>query len=75
MQQQTINFAPQGVDVRAGLEYRLRVIHRVVNDWLDSRSGFYSRIASMDVTRRTAIRVNMVTVMMVVAAAAAGGVE
>lgn len=70
MQQQTLNFTAQPVDVRLTLAERVRVIHRVINTWLDSRSAFYSRVASMEVTRRTAIRVNLVTLAMIVAAVA-----
>lgn len=70
MQQPTINFTAQQVDVRVGLAERVRTVHRVVNAWLDGKSEFYSRIASMGVTRRTAIRVNMVTLAMLVAAIA-----
>lgn len=70
MQQTSIDFTAQQVDVRVSLGERVREIHRVINQWLDSKSSFYSRIADMAVTRRTAIRVNMVTVMMLVAAIA-----
>lgn len=42
---------------------------RLVN-WLDSRSELYSRIAEMPTTRRTVIRVNLITVAMIVGAVA-----
>lgn len=38
--------------------------------WLDSRSELYSRIAEMPTTRRTVIRVNLITVAMIVGAVA-----
>lgn len=56
--------------MRVSLAERVRTVHRVASAWLDGKSEFYSRIASMDVTRRTAIRVNLVTVAMIVAAIA-----
>ena len=43
-----------------------------VNNWLDSKSEFYSRIAEFDVTRRVAFRIGIVLpIAMVVAAACA----
>lgn len=48
-----------------GLGDRARELYRSVNRWLDADSHFYSRIAEFEVTRRTAIRVNLVTVAMV----------
>lgn len=71
MQQATINFTAQQVQARVGLGDRARELYRSVNRWLDSESRFYSRVADFSVTRRTAIRVNLVTVAigaMVVAA-------
>lgn len=44
---------------------KVRNLYRSVNRWLDADSHFYSRIAEFEVTRRTAIRVNMVTVAMI----------
>lgn len=44
---------------------------RFVN-WLDSRSELYSRIAEMPTTRRTVIRVNLITVALIVGAVAVG---
>ena len=48
------------------LRERLRTTGRVINQWLDTKSEFYSRIAEFKVTRRVAIRVNMVTLAMIV---------
>lgn len=33
---------------------------RVINQWLDTKSAFYSRIAEFEVTRRVAIRIGVV---------------
>ena len=44
----------------------MRSTGRVINQWLNTRSAFYSRIAEFDVTRRVAIRVNMVSLAMAV---------
>lgn len=52
------------------LRERMRTTGRVINQWLDTRSAFYSRIAEFEVTRRVAIRVNLVTVAMLLAAVA-----
>lgn len=67
MQQAFIDFTAQNAQARVNLAERVRELGKVVNLWLDSKSNFYSRIASMTVTRRTAVRVNMVTIMMVIA--------
>ena len=40
---------------------KVRGLYRSVNRWLDARSAFYSRIAEFEVTRRVAIRGNLVT--------------
>lgn len=69
MQEQTLNFTAQA-QAQVTLAERARELGRVANAWLDTKSDFYSRIADFTVTRRTAIRVNMVTLMMVVAAIA-----
>lgn len=42
---------------------------RFVN-WLDGRSEIYSRIAEMPTTRRTVLRVNLITVALIVGAVA-----
>ena len=44
---------------------------RFVN-WLDGRSEIYSRIAETPTTRRTVIRVNLITVALIVGAVAVG---
>ena len=38
----------------------MRSTGRVINQWLDTKSVFYSRIAKFDVTRRAAIRIGVV---------------
>ncbi len=70
MQQATINFTASEVRRPVSLRERMRTTGRVINQWLDTRSAFYSRIAEFEVTRRVAIRVNLVTVAMIVAAVA-----
>lgn len=52
------------------LRERMRSTGRVINQWLDTRSAFYSRIAEFEVTRRVAIRVNLVTMAGLVVVAA-----
>ena len=42
------------------LRERMRTTGRVINQWLDTRSAIYSRIAEFEVTRRVAIRVGIV---------------
>ena len=66
MQQATINFTAQQVRARVSLADKVRGLYRSVNRWLDARSAFYSRIAEFDVTRRVAIRVNLVTMAVLV---------
>ena len=52
------------------LRERMRTTGRVINQWLDTRSEFYSRIAEFEVTRRVAFRIGIVLpIAMVVAAA------
>ncbi len=70
MQQATINFTAQQVRARVSLADKVRGLYRSVNRWLDARSAFYSRIAEFEVTRRVAIRVNLVTMAVLVVAAA-----
>lgn len=70
MQQATINFTASEVRRPVSLRERMRTTGRVVNQWLDTKSVFYSRISEFEVTRRVAIRVNLVTVAMIVAAVA-----
>lgn len=70
MQQATINFTASEVRQPVSLRERMRTTGRVINQWLDTKSAFYSRIAEFEVTRRVAIRVNLVTVAMLLAAVA-----
>lgn len=70
MQQATINFTAQQVRARVSLADKVRGLYRSVNRWLDARSAFYSRIAEFEVTRRVAIRVNLVTMAALVVVAA-----
>lgn len=75
MQQTSINFE-QGYALspsassRKTLKERIQSAKSSVNKWLDTKSEFYSRIASFTVTRRVAIRVNLVTAAMIVTAIA-----
>lgn len=69
--QQTINFDAQvqnrpAIDVRATIQRKIKSI----NLWLDSKSEFYSRICEFSVTRRLVFRVNLVSLCVIVAAAA-----
>lgn len=68
--QQTINFAPTQAHARVTLKERVTGMGRTINTWLDNKSGFYSRVAGFAVTRRAAIRVNLVTLAVIVGAAA-----
>ena len=70
MQQATINFTASEVRRPVSLRERLRTTGRVINQWLDTKSAFYSRIAEFEVTRRVAIRVNLVTMAVLVVVAA-----
>ena len=68
--QQVIEFESsakqQPIDVRATIQRKLTSI----NLWLDSKSEFYSRICEFSVTRRLVIRVNLVSLCVIVAAVA-----
>ena len=66
MQQATINFTASEVRQPVSLRERVRSTGREINEWLDTRSAFYSRIAEFEVTRRVAIRVNLVTMAVLV---------
>lgn len=66
MQQATINFTASEVRRPVSLRERMRTTGRVINQWLDTKSAFYSRIAEFEVTRRVAIRVNLVTMAVLV---------
>ena len=70
MQQATIDFTARQVQARVSLGSKVKEMYRSVNRWLDSDSEFYSRIACFTVTRRVAIRVNLVTAAMIVTAIA-----
>lgn len=52
------------------LRERVRSTGREINEWLDTRSAFYSRIAEFEVTRRAAIRIGIVLPMAIVVAVA-----
>lgn len=69
MQQQVLDFTTQA-HAQVTLSERVEGMGRVINQWLDSKSEFYSRIASFTVTRRVAIRVNLVTLAMIAAVVA-----
>ena len=56
----------QSIDVRATIQRKIKSI----NLWLDSKSEFYSRICEFSVTRRLVIRVNLVSLCVIVAAVA-----
>ena len=68
--QQTIRFdnpaeEQQSIDVRATIQRKIQSI----NLWLDTKSEFYSRICEFNVTRRLALRINVVTLCLCVTAA------
>lgn len=54
------------IDVRATLQRKLKSI----NNWLDAKSEFYSRIAEFSVTRRTVIRINAVSICIIIGGSA-----
>lgn len=58
-----------GVDLTVS-EVKDRVMNQVaaINGWLDRKSEFYSRIADFTITNRTVVRVNAVTVCVIVGA-------
>ena len=56
----------QPIDVRATIQRKIKSI----NLWLDAKSEFYSRICEFSVTRRLVIRVNLVSLCVIVAAVA-----
>lgn len=69
--QQTINFEAQAqarpaINVRATVQRKIKSLNR----WLDQKSEFYSRIAEFPVTRRLVLRVNAVTLCLMLAAIA-----
>ena len=67
--QQTINFRVEAqerkqLDVRATIQRKIKSI----NLWLDTKSKFYSRICEFAVTRRLALRINLVTLCLCITA-------
>ena len=56
----------QPIDVRATIQRKIKSL----NLWLDAKSKFYSRICEFSVTRRLVIRVNLVSLCVIVAAVA-----
>ena len=69
--QQTINFDAQAgsrpaINVRATIQHKIKFI----NLWLDQKSEFYSRIAEFPVTRRLVVRINAVSLCLILAAIA-----
>lgn len=73
MQQTTIQFdqvlqEQRSVDVMAPVRKGVQV----VNNWLDSRSDFYSRILGQTITWRKALRVGVVLPLLLVAVCICG---
>lgn len=69
--QQVINFEPsaqvqQPIDVRATIQRRIKSL----NLWLDQKSELYSRICEFTITRRLVIRINLVSLCLIIAAVA-----
>lgn len=69
--QQTIHFEPsaqvqQPIDVRATIQRKIKSI----NLWLSTPSKFYTQICEFPVTRLLAIRINLVSLCLIVAAVA-----
>ena len=68
--QQVIEFESsakqQPIDVRATIQRKIKSI----NLWLDQKSEFYSRIAEFPVTRRLVLRVNTVSLCLMLTAIA-----
>lgn len=69
--QQVINFEPsaqvqQPIDVRATIQRKIKSL----NLWLDQKSELYSRICEFTVTRRLVIRINLVSLCLIIAAVA-----
>ena len=70
MQQKTIHFdnsakEQQPIDVRATIQRKIKS----VNQWLDTKSEFYSRICEFNTTRRLVLRINVVTLCLCITAA------
>lgn len=70
MQQATINFTASEVRQPVSLRERMRTTGRVIKHWYNSKCEPMSRIAEFDVTWRVVILVNLVTIMLLVAAIA-----
>ena len=68
--QQVIEFESsakqQSIDVRATIQRKIKFL----NHLLDAKSEFYSRICDFAVTRRLVIRINLVSLCLIVAAVA-----
>lgn len=66
--QQVIEFESsakqQPIDVRATIQRKIKSI----NLWLDTKSELYSRICEFNVTRRLALRINLVTLCLCITA-------
>ena len=68
MQTKTIGrSAAPAADIKAWLAAKAQRF----STWYNSRSGFYSRLAGFDVTWKTAARVNLFTLLVIVTAVAA----
>ena len=70
--QQTINFEAQAQTTRPAINVRATIQRKIkfINLWLDGKSEFYSRIAEFPVTRRLVLRVNTVSLCLILAAIA-----
>lgn len=70
--QQAINFEAQAQTTRPAINVRATIQRKIksLNHWLDQRSEFYSRITEFPVTRRLVLRVNAVTLCLMLAAIA-----
>jgi len=70
--QQTINFEAQAQTTRPAINVRATIQRKIksINLWLDSKSEFYSRICEFPVTRRLVLRVNAVSLCLILAAIA-----
>lgn len=71
--QQTINFEAQAQTTRPAINVRATIQRKIksINLWLDQKSEFYSRIAEFPVTRRLVLRVNAVSLCLMLSAIAA----
>lgn len=70
--QQTINFEAQAQVTRPAINVRATVQRKIksINLWLDQRSEFYSRITEFSVTSRLVLRVNAVSLCLMLTAIA-----